>query len=607
MKRYFRIFLMAIAMVFICSLALAANFDAGTFTFLGNGDAETLDPAKAYDVASGGIIFQCYDNLVQYKPGSISEFEPLLASKVPSVANGLISKDGKTYTFPIRTGVKFHNGAVLTPQDVQYSFLRGMLADPNGGANWMLLEPLLGVSTIAEYACKLGKVDDFSKVGKEALLATAKAVMGSVEVQGNNVIFHLVKAYPPFLAILAKDSNWSAILNKKWMIEHGDWDGNPENWVKWHDLPTEKMTLFDQEMGTGPFIHVKWDRSTGTHTFTAFKDYFRGPAKLKTVIENNGVTEFNTKKLMLQQGAADAIWIPTENVSQMQSVPNVVILTKLPWVSNTVAIFNQGIKTEGNELVGSGKLDGKGIPADFFSDINVRKGFCYAFDYASYIKDVAKGQGSTPYGPIPIAFKSFFDTKMEKYNYNPKKAEEYFKKAFNGEVWKNGFKFTLVYNIPNNSRKTATEILKFGLESINPKFKVDVLGMEWPTLLPRRREGQLPLVFVGWQADYADPHNFAFAYLNSSGDYMKYCGTHGVQLAQKVFDPLVDAGIGTTDLKQRAKIYTEIQKKAFEYAPYLCYVDELNWRVMGSWVKGFVNDPIRPCFYDYYSLYKVKK
>ncbi|HEX3044490.1 MAG TPA: ABC transporter substrate-binding protein, partial [Bacillota bacterium] len=245
-----RVFLVMIFAFLICSVAFAANFDATTFNYLGNGDAETMDPSKAYDVASSEIIFQCYDNLVQYKQGSLSEFEPLLATKVPSVENGLISKDGKTYTFPIRKGVKFHNGAILTPQDVEYSFERNMLADPNGGPIWMLLEPLMGVASISEYACNIGKVDDFSKVSPDALLATAKAAMAAVEVQGNNVVFHLAKPYPPFMAILARDSSWTVIQNKKWMIDNGDWDGKADNWTKWHDLPTEKQTLFDKEMGT---------------------------------------------------------------------------------------------------------------------------------------------------------------------------------------------------------------------------------------------------------------------------------------------------------------------------------------------------------------------
>jgi len=50
----------------------------------------------------------------------------------------------KTYIFPIRKGVKFHNGNPLTPEDVKYSFERGLLYDPDGGPMWMLWYAIFG-------------------------------------------------------------------------------------------------------------------------------------------------------------------------------------------------------------------------------------------------------------------------------------------------------------------------------------------------------------------------------------------------------------------------------------------------------------------------------
>ena len=46
----------------------------------------------------------------------------MLATEIPTVANGGISADGMTYTFKIRQGVKFHNGDPLTPHDVAFYF-----------------------------------------------------------------------------------------------------------------------------------------------------------------------------------------------------------------------------------------------------------------------------------------------------------------------------------------------------------------------------------------------------------------------------------------------------------------------------------------------------
>jgi len=129
--------------VFLAVVLLA--FDPTVYVAATIGEPDTLDPHLAYDTASGEVIYNVYENLIQYKGRSVSEFEPRLATEVPTVKNGLIKDGGKTYIFPIRKGVKFHNGNPLTPEDVEYSFERGLLYDPEGGPMWMLWYAIFGV------------------------------------------------------------------------------------------------------------------------------------------------------------------------------------------------------------------------------------------------------------------------------------------------------------------------------------------------------------------------------------------------------------------------------------------------------------------------------
>ena len=70
---------------------------------------------------------------------------------------------------------------------------------------------------------------------------------------------------------------------------------------------------------------------------------------------------------------------------------------------------------------------------------------------------------------------------------------------------------------------------------------------------------------------------------------------------------MIEAGMKTTNRTERIKIYTQLQKKAFDLAPELFYNDALNNRVMRSWVKGYVNDPINPANYNFYDIYKSQK
>ena len=78
---------------------------------------------------------------------------------------------------------------------------------------------------------------------------------------------------------------------------------------------------------------------------------------------------------MLQTGDADIVAIPVQYLSEVENIPGVTVIKNLPQLSNVVSMFPWTINAEGNTYIGSGKLDGEGIPPDFFSDIHVRKGF----------------------------------------------------------------------------------------------------------------------------------------------------------------------------------------------------------------------------------------
>src|SRR5205807_5156562 len=188
-----------------------------TFVTLRYGDPESLDPAYQYDTASYEIVYpNVYETLIGYNGSVLATYVPRLATEVPSLANGLISKDGLTYTFPIRTGVKFHDGSVLTPEDVRYSMLRFMLQDVDGGPAWLLLTPLVGKESTRDN-------------GKIAV--TYQEVAKTVTVQGDNVVFHLHSPYGAFLSIMAA---WSFVMPKAWAAAHGDWVGSPGTWQKFN-------------------------------------------------------------------------------------------------------------------------------------------------------------------------------------------------------------------------------------------------------------------------------------------------------------------------------------------------------------------------------------
>ena len=147
MRKYIWLF-GSLLVIFVAANSGAQVKNPDTFVLADYRTVQTIDPATSYDVAGSMRIWNMYETLIFFDGSSTETYIPLLAAQVPSVANGGISADGKTYTFTIRKGVKFHAGGELTAEDVAYSLKRNMIVDQDGGPMWMLLEALTGSGLI---------------------------------------------------------------------------------------------------------------------------------------------------------------------------------------------------------------------------------------------------------------------------------------------------------------------------------------------------------------------------------------------------------------------------------------------------------------------------
>ncbi|RLG83763.1 MAG: ABC transporter substrate-binding protein, partial [Thermoprotei archaeon] len=476
--------------------------------------------------------------------------------------------------FPIRKGIKTHDGGEITPEDVEYSFERVMVQDRDGGPAWMLLDPLLGVETTRD--------------SEGNIVVTAEQIDKAVEVEGDNVVFHLAKPYPLTIFLQILSQTWSSIVDKECAIRHGAWPGTWNNWTKYNN--PEVPELQEADCGSGPFMLEKWEHGKEV-SLVRFDDYWRGPAKIKRAVIKK-VDEWSTRKLMFLKGDADIIYVPTQYAQELEGAPNIRVYKNLPTLAVTALFFTFEIDPE-SPYIGSGKLDGKGIPPDFFKDINVRKAFAYAFDWDTYIREVWQGEAEHIPGPIPRGL-PFFNPDQPKYEFNLTKAEEYFKKAWNGTVWEKGFYLEILYNVGNVQRKTAAEILKENIEKINPKFKIYVRGVEWPTYLRAMVRGQLPCFIVGWLADYPDPHNFVFPFMHSKGTYAAWQHYKNPKV-----DELIDKGIRTSDPEERKQIYYELQRIYYEDVPSVVLYQPLGRHYERDWIQGWYYNPIYPGIYFY--------
>jgi len=571
------------AVILIASLGPGVARGAGeaiknpdTVLELGFGDVSSLDPALAYDIYSYEPIWpNVYETLIMYGGSSLDKFSPMLATAVPSLANGLISADGLTYTFPLRKGVKFHDGSAMTPDDVRYSIQRFLLQDQAGGPAWLLLSPLLGV--------------DSTRDDKGKIQVTYADVAKAVSVKGDSIVFRLKKPFAPFLTIIAA---WTAVMPRAWAAAHGDWDGSPATWQKYNNPKTEDRYEFDHMNGTGPFKLERWDRQAKQVILVRNDGYWRAPASLRRVVLQS-VPEFTTRRLQLQQGDADIVVASLNQEVQLRGLPGTVVQDNLPQIAVQTLQFNFKINTEANPDAGSGKLDGAGIPPEFFSDIHVRRGFAYAFDYASNLSGAYAGKGVLPHGPIVQGLLGY-DPTIPVYTTSRDKAIAEFKEASGGKVWDTGFKFTIPFTAGNAARQVGAQIVKDTVGALNPKFQIDSRPVPASTLNQLLFAHKGTMYFLGWFADYPDPHDFAQPFLSSNGYFPVRGGYRNPEA-----DRLIDEAVGTADPAKRKALYRQLSMIAYNDLPYLFLVQPVTYYVMRSWVHGWYYNPIFPGQYFY--------
>ncbi|MGH7559744.1 MAG: ABC transporter substrate-binding protein [Gemmatimonadales bacterium] len=98
-------------------------------------DPRSLDPALSTDVTTGEVVALLFDNLTQFD--AEGRLGPGLATRWET------DSAGRTYTFHLRSGVRFHDGRPLRAMEVAESFRRVLAPGSTGGRSWPL-EPIAG-------------------------------------------------------------------------------------------------------------------------------------------------------------------------------------------------------------------------------------------------------------------------------------------------------------------------------------------------------------------------------------------------------------------------------------------------------------------------------
>lgn len=540
------------------ALALGTTFAAvpnNTLLIISSSDIPTMDPGQGYDTASSEPIENVYESLIGYKGNSITSIQPLLATSWKA------SADGKSFTFDLRKNVKFHNGDTFGCDDAEYTMRRLLVTNNSDSPAWFMAQSLLGFAYWD---------DDTKKSTTWANIANAASCNS-----GGQLVFKLEKRDPAFLSKLLYTA--TSIIDKQYAASIGEWSGTEKDWKSWVDKDLNDSALNKKPNGTGAYQFVS--RDAGKAVFKAFDSYWGGKPKLDFVIIQK-VDEVSTRIEALKKGDADLVGVGQRaNIDQVKGAPGVKILDDLPNNVTSAIFLNEKIVDQ--KVLGSGKFDGKGIPAGFFADVNTRKGFAYAFNTKQYIDEVLLGKGAQITMALPTNYLGY-DAKIPTYNYDPEKAKVYLKKAFGGQLWANGFQIDMNYRANSLTSQKALEILKASLEKINPKFKLNLSPKPWSELLKDADTSKLPMVLGGWIPDYPDSDNIIRTFYHSQDGAFK----GRLNFHDETIDTLIDQAYSTNDNAARATIYRQIGRRAYDQAPFILLPTAVPFITIRDNIKG---------------------
>jgi len=514
----------------IATLATTTPLSAKTLVFCSEGSPENFYPAINTTGTSFDANGQIYSRVVEFERGG-TRVVPGLAERWD------ISPDGKTYTFHLRRGVKWHSNRIFRPtrdfdaDDVVFSFER----------QWKENHPFFRVTS--------SNHSYFNDMGLPALLKSVE------KLDDHTVRVTLNEPEAPFLSDLAMD--FAAIQSKEYadaMLKAG----TPEK--------------LDQEpIGTGPYFLVQYQKDAVIR-YRAFADYWDGKAKIDDLVFSI-TPDAAVRWAKLQKGECHIMPYPNPaDLDAMRRTPSVEVLEQ-PGLNIGYLAYNTTRKP--------------------FDDVRVRKALNMAINKKAIIDAVYLSTGIAAKNPIPPSMWSYNDDIMDE-PFDPATA----KRLLSDAGYPNGFTTDLwampVQRPYNPNARRIAELMQADLAKIG--VRAEIKSFEWGEYRKRAQNGEHMMAQLGWTGDNGDPDNFLHSLLGCNS--ARTDGSNIAKFCYPPFEELVAKAKSVSDQSERTALYRNAQVVFKEQAPWFTIAHAVQLKPMRKEVVDFKLSPFgRHTFY----------
>jgi len=237
-------------------------------------EPDSLNPVIGSMAFASDVFNIIFDGLIRYDDKG--QPIPDLAREVPSLANGGISKDGRTLTYHLMPNARWHDGAPLDADDVIFT--------------WRQIMNPRNLTVTRNGYDRITSIDAPDK---------------------HTVRIHLNGPYPPAL-YLFKDLNQGSIIPRHILAGASDINRAPFN---------------AKPLGSGPYIFKGWLHGSEMR-FDANPNYFRGKPKIAHVVVKF-ISDQNTLLAQLQSHEIDLYYnVPPPQVDQVRKISGIVLASR---------------------------------------------------------------------------------------------------------------------------------------------------------------------------------------------------------------------------------------------------------------------------------------
>lgn len=464
----------------------------------------SLDPAFAKDQSTTWACNQLYNSLVQLDDNLNTQ---------PAIAKTWeISDDGKTYTFYLRTDIKFHANEcfgtaktrTLNASDIVFSFSRIINPKTASPGAWIFNN---SIDTTGPFTA----------------------------INDSTFQLKLNKPFRPMLGILSMQ--YCSVLPHEAIEKYGaDFRAHP--------------------VGTGPFMFKNWKEGTAL-ILVKNPDYFEKDESGNTLpyldgIKVSFIDNKKTEYLSFKQkeldfiNSIDASYIDEvldEDGNMKAELKDKFNLLKTPYLNTEyLGFLTKEVANDKPHLLINKKL---------------RQAINYGFDRKEMLKYLRNGVGKpAESGFTPFGLPSFDAENVKGYTYNLSLARELLKEA----GFENGKGLTEIKLYTNETYKEYALFISKQLEQIGLKIKVEIsqpaILREWMS------QGKVDFFRGSWLADYPDAENYFAVFYSKNGSPPNY-----TRFSNTFYDELYEKALQEKNDAERFAIYHAMEKIIIDEAP----------------------------------------